>query len=218
MTQATPIESVAALTELGRVRLSEHFFMREMLCSEVANFHGLPNLPENPDLAIAAGRRLCELVLEPLHRAFGGIAVRSAYRSPSVNAFCNERLQAGDKAYYCADNDYNAARHIWDRRDAAGFMGATISVVVPWYLERYQATQDYRPLAWWIRDHIPHYAEVYFYPWLCAFNIRWYEGPSEQAIRQQVLREDELLTKRGMANFEGDHSALYPGFPQGRQK
>ena len=45
-------DSVAALTELGRVRLSEHFFMREMLYSEVANFHGMVNIPDDPDLAI----------------------------------------------------------------------------------------------------------------------------------------------------------------------
>ena len=44
--------SMKALEELGRVRLSEHFFMREMLYSEIANFHGIPNIPDDPDLAI----------------------------------------------------------------------------------------------------------------------------------------------------------------------
>ena len=38
--------SMKALEELGRVRLSEHFFMREMLYSEIANFHGIPNIPD----------------------------------------------------------------------------------------------------------------------------------------------------------------------------
>ena len=66
--------SVADLTTLGRGRLSDHFFMRDMLYSEVANFHGLSNIPDDPDLAIATGEKLCQLVLEPLHRAFGGIA------------------------------------------------------------------------------------------------------------------------------------------------
>jgi len=210
-----PPASVAALTELGRVRLSEHFFMREMLYSEVANFHGLPNIPEDPDLAIAAGTRLCEEVLEPLHRAFGGIAVRSAYRSPTVNDFCHQKRRAGDLAYYCSDNVYGAARHVWDLRDADGYMGATASVIVPWYLERFAASGDYRPLAWWIRDHVPAYAEILFFPWLCAFNIRWYEGPSDQTIYQDLVeREDIVLTRRGMANFEGDHGDRYPGFPR----
>lgn len=208
--------SVGELTELGRVRLSDHFFMRDMLYSEVANFHGLSNLPEDPDLAIATGEKLCQLVLEPLHRAFGGIAVRSAYRSPSVNDFCHQRHTKGDGAYYCSDNVYSAGRHIWDVRDAAGCMGATASVVVPWYIERYAESGDFRPLAWWIRDHIADYAEVIFFPWLCAFNIRWYEGPSEQAIYWSAPDiENQLLTKRGMPGFDGDHAGEYPGFPAG---
>jgi len=205
--------SVAELTELGRVRLSEHFFMREMLYSEVANFHGIPNIPEAPELAVAAGKNLCRRVLEPLYRAFGGVVVRSAYRSSAVNDFCHQRLKAGDTAYYCSDNEYSRARHIWDLRDAKGYMGATASVVVPWYLDEYRRHGDYRPLAWWIRDHIADYAEVMFFPWQCAFNIRWYEGPSERAIYHDKVSETVLLTKSGMANFEGDHGEWYRSFP-----
>ncbi len=207
------IRSVAELTELGRVRLSENFFMRDMLYSEVANFHGLQNLPEDPELAVAAGRRLCEAALEPLHRAFGGVALRSAYRAPAVNDFCYRRRAPGKTDYFCSDNEFNRARHIWDRRDAAGYLGATASIVIPWYLPRFEESGDFRPLAWWIRDNLPGYAEASFYPWLCAFNIRWYEGPSEGAITFHDGRQGGLLTKAGMANFEGDHSALYPGFP-----
>ena len=50
-----------ALEELGRVRLSKSFYMRDFLYSEIANFHGIPNIPDDPDLAIAAGRKLCAL-------------------------------------------------------------------------------------------------------------------------------------------------------------
>lgn len=209
-------DTVAALTELGRARLSEHFFMREMLYSEVANFHGMSNMPDDPELAVAAGTRLCEEILEPLHAAFGHVAVRSAFRSAEVNGFCNAKLvESGgaDTGYYCSDNDYSAARHIWDRRDAAGFMGATVSVVIPWYLPRFEATGDPRPLAWWIRDHIPAYAELMFFPWLCAFNIRWYEGPSDQPIILDDGVEDRVLTDRTMASYAEDHSADYAGFP-----
>jgi len=63
--------SVRGLEALGRVRLSRSFFMRDFLYSEIANLHGIPNLPDDPDLAIAAGRRLCEEPLEPLVSAFG---------------------------------------------------------------------------------------------------------------------------------------------------
>jgi hypothetical protein len=212
---STP-NSVADLTELGRVRLSENFFMREMLYSEVANFHGMPNIPDDPALAVEAGEKLCQLILEPLHEAFGGIAVRSAYRSAKVNAFCNEKLKQGQPAYYCGDNEYSAARHIWDLRDADGHLGATASVVVPWYLDRYEQSGDYHALAWWIRDNIAAYAEVIFFPWQCSFNIRWYEGPSERAIYYDFPPEEGVLTKNGMDNFEGDHSDLYPGFPAPR--
>mgnify|MGYP001139690133 CR=1 FL=1 len=48
------------LTELGRVRLSKSFFMRDMLHSEIAQVHGLLNAPDDPGLAVAAGPRLCE--------------------------------------------------------------------------------------------------------------------------------------------------------------
>ena len=80
--------SVATLTKLGREQLSPHFYMREMLYSEVANFHGMQNFPDNPNQAIAAGRRLCTELLEPLRATFGHISVRSAYRSCDVNKFC----------------------------------------------------------------------------------------------------------------------------------
>ena len=208
-------QSVSDLTALGRVRLSSHFFMRDMLYSEVANFHGLSNIPDDPDLAIASGEKLCQLVLEPLHRAFGGITVRSAFRSAFVNDYCHQRLEPGQSDYFCSDNTYSAARHIWDLRDADGHAGATASVVVPRYLEHYAKSGDYRPLGWWIRDNIEDYAEVIFYPWLCAFNIRWYEGPCDQAVRWDPADgdEDEVLTRRGMDNFDHDHSEHYPGFP-----
>src|SRR4051794_31254914 len=116
--------SVAALEELGRVRLSPSFFMRDFLYSEISNVHGIPNIPMDPDLAIAAGTRLCGELLEPLQRTFGRVAVRSAYRSETVNAYGNTHK------LNCASNERNYARHIWDRRDADGCMGAMACVVV----------------------------------------------------------------------------------------
>src|ERR1700738_1104948 len=80
--------------------------------------------PEDPDQAIAAGRQLCEELLEPLQAAFGRLAIRSAYRAPAVNALGN-RLRLG-----CASNERNYGRHIWDRRDSEGCIGAMASVVV----------------------------------------------------------------------------------------
>ena len=78
--------TVKALEDLGRVRLSRSFFLRDFLYSDIAAVHGLSNVPDDSDLAIAAGTKLCEELLEPLQDRFGRIAIRSAYRSCEVKA------------------------------------------------------------------------------------------------------------------------------------
>ena len=143
-------KSVRGVEEFSRVRLSRSFFMRDFLYSDISNLHGIPNLPADPDLAIAAGTRLCEELLEPLQETFGRLAIRSAYRSAAVNAFGNERH------YNCASNERNYARHIWDRRDARGRMGAMASIVVPWFADRMREGLPWQAMAWWIHDHLPY--------------------------------------------------------------
>ena len=80
---------LTALENFGRERLSEHFFMRDFLYSEVSAVHGIPNIPDNPLLAIEAGKGLCTKLLEPLRTIFGHIVVRSAFRSTVINGYCN---------------------------------------------------------------------------------------------------------------------------------
>ena len=92
-------------------------------------------------------------------------------------------------------------------------MGGTVSLVIPWYLPQFEETGDPRPLAWWIKGHIPAYAELMLFPWLCAFNIRWYEGPSNKAIILDDGVDEEVLSDRTMANYDEDHSDLYRSFP-----
>jgi hypothetical protein len=111
--------SVKGLEAPGRIRLSKSFFMRDFLHSEIANFYGIPNIPENPDLAIEVGTKLCEELLEPLQANFGRISIHSGYRSPDVNRIGNE------KGHNCASNEANYAGHIWDVLDANGHKGAT---------------------------------------------------------------------------------------------
>lgn len=94
------------------MRLSKSFFMRDFLFSDIAAIHGMANIPSDPDLATAAGTRLCTELLEPLQDAFGRIAIRSAYRSAAVNGFGNETQRAGKPGYTCASNEANAAAHI----------------------------------------------------------------------------------------------------------
>ena len=201
--------SMKTLEDFGRVRLSKSFFMRDFLYSEIANFHGIPNIPDDPDLAIDAGRGLCEQLLEPLNAAFGRIAIRSAYRSCQVNGFGNEQQKKG-KGYSCASNESNYAGHIWDRRDAEGFMGATACIVIPWFADRFEAGADWRSLAWWIHDHLP-YSTLYFFPKMAAFNINWHERPKRRI--DSYVDPKGTLTKPGMKNHERDHSDWYNGFP-----
>ena len=66
--------SMKALEDMGRARLSESFFLRDFLHSEIADFYGMSNIPDDPDLAIEAGSRLCEELLERL-RAGQSVAV-----------------------------------------------------------------------------------------------------------------------------------------------
>ena len=96
--------TVAALTELGRVQLSKSFFLRDFLYSDIAAMHGLSNIPDDPDLAIAAGKRLCEELLEPLQDHWGRVAIRGAYRNRQVNALGNRMMRAGKAGYNCAVN------------------------------------------------------------------------------------------------------------------
>src|SRR5215471_14575452 len=178
--------TVRAAEALGRVRLSRSFFMRDFLHSEIASMNKLANLPENPDLAIAAGKRLCEQLLEPLQSTFGRIAIRSAYRSPAVNAFGNDHFQS------CGSNERNRGRHIWDQRSADGGMGAMATIVIPWLLDQPGQSAGWPAMAWWIHDHLP-YNELQFFPKLTAFNIGWHEFPRRRITSFAAPRG--LLTK-----------------------
>ncbi|MEO1152868.1 MAG: hypothetical protein AAFX59_03195 [Pseudomonadota bacterium] len=169
--------SYTALEDLGRVRLSTYFFMRNFLNSEIGNFHGVPNIPEDPDLAIAAGRRLAAELLDPLHETFGAVEIRSGYRSPTLNHFGATEV----RPQKCAQNEKNYAGHIWDRRDGNGRMGATVSIAIPWFAVRYAQGRDWCDLAWWVHDHLP-YHEMYFFPKLAAFNLTWREAPQRRIL------------------------------------
>ena len=198
--------SVRAAEMFGRIRLSRTFFMRDFLYSEIANIHAIRNLPDDPDLAVAAGRALCEQLLEPLQATFGRLAIRSAYRAPRVNALGNELYSS------CASNENDRARHIWDQRSADGGMGAMTSIVIPWLVDRLPQGATWVAMAWWIHDHLP-YSELQFFPKLAAFNIGWHEMPRRRITSFAPPRG--LLTKPGMANHTGNHRAAYPEFPRG---
>jgi len=197
--------SMWSLETLGRQRLSRHFFMRDFLFSEIGSFHRLQNIPENADLALDCGRAFCQTLMDPLEETFGRVAVRSGYRSPSLNRFGNEnRLN-------CAANDHPLECHIWDRGQGADRI-AGASVVIPWFADRYDAGRDWRDLAWWLHDHLD-YSEIWFFPKLCAFNLVWRPVP-HRTISSYIAPRGKLLA----AGAEPDEPpaarrARYADFP-----
>jgi len=193
--------SVEGLENLGRVRLSENFFMRDFLYSEIANFYGMQNIPDNPDRAVEAGRLLCENLIEPLQARFGKVSIRSGYRSPPVNRKGNEN------GHSCSTNERNFAGHIWDYPDAEGRIGATATVVVNSFVSYYERTGDWQAMAWWVHDHLD-YCDMEFFPRLAAFNLQWRQDP-RRSIYSFIAPHKGWLTKAGMDNHAGDHSAHY---------
>ena len=161
--------SMWSLETFGRVRLSRHFYMRDFLHSEISGFHGVPNIPDTPDLAIENGRAFCTALLDPLEETFGRIAVRSGYRSRALNDYGNA------KKLNCAASDNPIECHIWDRHGGPRAI-AGASIVIPWFADRYDQGRDWRDLAWWVHDHLP-YSEMWFFPKLAAFNLVWRPDP-----------------------------------------
>ena len=194
--------SVRGLEDLGRVRLSDTFFLRDFLYSDIATIYGLQNIPDNPDLAIEVGTRLCEDLLEPLQAKFGRLAIRSAYRSAEVNALGN-RLK-----HSCAKNSTDAAGHIWDILNERGEKGAMATIIVPSFIDRFRGEGEWRKLAWWIHDHLP-YSRLQFFPKWWAFNISWHERPAKVITSYAAPRG--LLTKPGMANNQRSHEKEWRG-------
>ena len=174
------------LETLGRVRLSQYFYMRDFLNSEIANVHQMQNIPDRPAWAIAAGRRLCVELLDPLEETFGRVAVRSGYRSAALNQFGNQN------GLNCARNDYPEECHIWDLHEGdAAIAGA--SIAIPWFADQYDQGRDWRDLAWWVHDHLP-YSEMWFFPKLCAFNLSWRPQPWRK-IASYIAPKGTLLAR-----------------------
>lgn len=194
-------QSVQSLEKLGRVRLSETYFMRDFLYSEIAQIYGLANVPDEPDVAIEAGTHLCRELLEPLGRRFGRISIRSAYRSPEVNRLGNE------KGHNCGSNESNYAGHIWDRRDSEGRLGATACVVVNAFIPYYEKTGDWQAMAWWVHDHLPYHG-MEFFPIYAAFNLSWREAP-EGRILSFIPPMRGYLTRPGMKGHDRGHEEQY---------
>ncbi len=155
------------LDKFGRVRLSDNFYMREFMYSEISNFYQIPNLPHDPPAIIAAGEKLTQELLEPLQRKYGRLHIRSGYRSPALN------LEGNRRGLGCKSNDQNWGRKIWGY-DKDGYLGAMACIVIPAFQHEYERTGDMSPVADWIRGNL-NYSELIFFKKQGAFNLGWHE-------------------------------------------
>ncbi len=194
-----------ALEDLGRIRVSKNFFMRDFLYSETANHFRLRNFPDNPDLAIEVAVRLCENVLEPLQAVFGRVHIRSAFRSEELNQFCNAQ------GLNCASNERARGSHIWDSPDAQGMKGAMACIVLPWLVDACDAGMDWREMAWWIHDNLEYSAGLFYAP-LYAINIAWRETPNRVLI-DRISDPNATLTPPGERGSP-ELKAAYAGLSQ----
>lgn len=154
------------LDKLGRVRLSRNFYMRQFLYSEIAVAFGVVNIPDNVQLAIEAGTKLCELVLEPIVAEFGSIVVRSGFRSAKLNALGHAH------GLNCASNERNYARHIWDHPDAKGNMGAVACIVIPAFNDGTAKFTTQQELKTHLLDRLPCH-RIKFFAKDNALNVGW---------------------------------------------
>lgn len=205
--------SMWSLETFGRQRLSKHFFMRDFMYSEISGFHGVPNVPGNPSLALENGRCFARTLLDPLEETFGRIAVRSGYRSAELNAFGNANK------LNCAHNDNPVECHIWDyHRGDRAIAGA--SIVIPWFADQYEQGRNWQDLAWWIHDHLP-YSDMWFFPKLAALNLVWRARPlrtisSYISPRGTLLKagdtpaESQQVRQKRYADFPKLGGIVYP--------
>ena len=205
--------SMWSLENFGRQRLSKHFYMRDFMYSEINGFHGVRNVPTQPDLVLENGRQFCTQLLDPLEETFGRIALRSGYRSPELNTYGNKHN------LNCARNDNPTECHIWDL-SVGDHAVAGATIVVPWFADQYDQGRDWQDLAWWVHDHIP-YSEMWFFPKLAAFNLVWRPTPQRTissyiAPRGMLLRSGEEavetlpLRRKRYADFPVFRGILYP--------
>lgn len=121
--------------------------------------------------------------------------------------------------YNCVTSAANYAGHIWDVKDANGYIGATACVIVTSFIPYYERTKDWTALAWWIHDRIDAYANMTFFPKYAAFNISWHENPEYSKfiysyVKNPYTDRSGYLTNKGMSNFTLLHEEFYKEFIQ----
>ena len=153
------------------MRLSENFFLRDFLHSEIADFYGCRTFRTIRNWRSPPARDCAKNCWSRLQRTFGRLHIRSGYRSRAVNEFGNRNK------LNCSTNAASAADHIWDMRDAEAAWVRRPAWSCHGSGTGAQHVGGWQALAWWIHDHLP-YASLCFFPKLWAVNIQWHERPA----------------------------------------
>ena len=162
--------TVRSAETFGRVRLSQSFFMRDFLYSEIANLHGLAEPARRPR---PGDRRRPEAVRASARTAAGDVRAagdpvglsRPGGQRLRQRAFPELRLERTQSRAPYLGSAQRGWRH---RRD--GQLGRALAGRPP------RSGATWQAMAWWIHDHLP-YSELQFFPKLAAFNIGWHEKP-----------------------------------------
>lgn len=112
---------IAEYEALARTRLSKNFILRDFLFSIEAASLGLSNYPEHPELVIAAGRALCDKILEPVLAQFGHFAITFGYQ-------CRQAIEAGMSESERA-NPHSSNPHQFDRQTFGDQVYARVDIL-----------------------------------------------------------------------------------------
>ncbi len=202
------INSFWDLEELGRIRLSENYYARDFLYSEIGSFYKVQNIPQNIDLFVEAGTCIAQKILEPLRKTFGNVALRSGYRSKELNGFGNKNNLK------CASNESNYAQHIWDEKDKNGNIGAVACIFIPWFNDRFKNELEFTRLAIYLNHHLAgSYNEITFFSRQDCFNIGYRTNPERNIFttkepKGQMFKNGEFICERLGYDKETDRIIL----------
>ena len=161
------------LEDFGRIRLSKSFLVRDFLYSEAADYFGMSNMPQKPDLMVTTGRELCRRILEPLTATFGPLHIRTGYLADEI----------------CAITDQPNDPFQWDRAENGVGIGAGAEIVIPGLPEQLINQGAWRSMAYWFSEKLPIHQAIFSLE-RCTITVSWNSRP-ERAV--YVLGNDDRL-------------------------
>lgn len=203
---APPADVAKALAEydaLTRTRLSENFILRDFMYSTQAEVLRLPNLPEDPDMVIKAGKVLCEKVCEPVLARWGRFAITFGYQSRGLIEYGTSPNQ----------NPRSSHPHQWDRGTFGEKVYARIDIL-PYCVEDGQV--DRYEFGRWMMDNLD----------ICLL-MQWQKsnvycitvGPKPRRVWLEWVPQGHGDNKSNKKEFMGTHywQKVWPTLPHDKR-